>query len=165
MKRTVVTVVSTGPCTGDPRLVRGGKALLKALWQTKSPNIRSSSIPATLHGNPSKCRYPYITHPSITVLAMRHQSVSMPLFMVVTFMVTAPVRAPAFLHIFVASCCRRCAGVGGRGAGGNSAGTTSDATAFLEQVLFAYGRARLSMMSSGHDRLGDAAKEALGVFR
>ena len=34
------------------------------------------------------------------------------------FEVTAPLRAPAFLHSFVASCCRRCAGVGGRGEGG-----------------------------------------------
>ena len=49
------------------------------------------------------------------------------------FWVTAPLRAPAFLHIFVASCCRRCAGVGGRGKGGNSAVTNaSDAAAFLE---------------------------------
>ena len=51
------------------------------------------------------------------------------------FVVTAPLRAPAFLQIFVASFCRRCAGVGGRGKGGvNSAVTNaSDAAAFLEQ--------------------------------
>ena len=34
------------------------------------------------------------------------------------FLVTAPLRAPAFLHIVAASCCRRCAGVGGEGEGG-----------------------------------------------
>ena len=47
---------------------------------------------------------------------------------------TAPLRANAFLEIVVASCCRRCAGVGGRGRGVNSTVTNaSDAAAFLEQ--------------------------------
>ena len=73
------------------------------------------------------------------------------------FLVTAPLRAPAFLHIFVASCCRRCAGVGGRGGwggggrGGNSAVKNASDSSFprtgLCLRLLAPWSSRLSMMS------------------
>ena len=74
---------------------------------------------------------------------------------------TAPLRAPAFLHSFVASCCRHALGWGGRGGrGGNSAVTnTSD----LEQGIYDELQGTIDLVTPPKKRRGSSADSTISV--